>query len=177
MQRNRYAVIGFVALVAVLTSALAVGQPPASPSAPPPLPSSAEKKEAPAADDHGQLMETVGLLSGLYLYQAYLNIGLLADGKAEKIYEEKAARSVLGSIVGPLDAVDKQLGKVGKAARTNADRVAVERLRLIVASLRQQGRDLTAFWDSGQPEDGAKYEATRREAWKQINAVMGLDKK
>src|SRR5260221_10881656 len=165
MFRNRF---GITAIVALVLGSSALGQQPASP---PPVPPE-EKKDAPPADDHSQLMETVGLLSGLYLYQSYLNIGLIADGKAEKVYDEKAARSVLGSVVTPLDVVDKQLAKVGKAARAEADRDAVDKLRQIVTLLRQQGRDLTAFWDSGRPEDGAKYETTRREAWKQINAVM-----
>src|SRR5262245_64989258 len=48
-----------------------------------------------AADPRAQLTETVGLVSGLYLYQTYLTIGLLADGKAERVYDEKAARGVL----------------------------------------------------------------------------------
>src|SRR5205085_42647 len=47
------------------------------------------------ADARADLNETVGLLSGLYLYQTYLTIGLLADGKAERLYDERAARAVL----------------------------------------------------------------------------------
>src|SRR5262245_54690202 len=129
------------------------------------------------ADARAELTETVGLLSGLYLYQSYLNIGLLADGKAERVYDEKAARAVLATVLTPLEAVDRQLEKVGKVARTPADRDAVERLRWIVALLRLQGKELTGFWDSGRPEDGARYEAARQEAWKQITALLALDKK
>lgn len=142
------------------------------PAAPP-----TERKEAAPVDPQSQLTEAVGLLSGLYLYQTYLNIGLLADGKAERTYDEKAARSVLESILGPLDAVDKQLDKVGKVSRAQGDRDGCERLRGIVTLLRRQGGDLKAFWDSGRQEDGAKYEASRQESWKQISALLGLDKK
>jgi len=170
MGRIRFLLIVLAALATgVVPGDRTLGQPP---TAPPPE----EKKDAPPTDAQGQLMETVGLLSGLYLYQSYLNIGLLADGKAEKIYDEKAARSVLGSILTPLSTVDQQLGKVAKMARTQADREAVEQLRVIVTLLRQQGRDLTAFWDSGRPEDGAKYETTRKEAWKQLSLLLKLEK-
>ncbi|MFL5340555.1 MAG: hypothetical protein ACJ8F7_10435 [Gemmataceae bacterium] len=155
----------------VVSGSTALAQAPATP--PPPE----EKKDPAPADPHSQLMETVGLLSGLYLYQSYLNIGLLADGKAEKIYDEKAARSVLGSVLTPLAAVEEKLAQLTKLARTQADRDAVENLRAVVVLLRQQGKELTAFWDSARPEDGAKYEATRKEAWKQISAMLGLDKK
>src|SRR5262245_51906057 len=95
MHHSRYFVTGFVALT-VVTGSVAFGQPPALPAASPPP---AEKKDVPGVDGNAQLMETVGLLSGLYLYQAYLNIGLIADGKAEKIYDDKAVRSVLGTVV------------------------------------------------------------------------------
>ncbi|HEY1377289.1 MAG TPA: hypothetical protein VGF55_10870 [Gemmataceae bacterium] len=131
----------------------------------------------PPTDDRAALTETVGLLSGLYLYQTYLNIGLLADGKAERLYDEKAARAVLATVVTPLDAVDRQLAKVAAAAQTDADRQAAERLRAVAGLLRRQGQELVAFWDSGQPAAGAKYEATRQEAWRQLTALLGLDKK
>jgi hypothetical protein len=140
---------------------------------------SPERRPATSEDANAnvQLTETVGLLSGLYLYQSYLNIGLLADGKAERLYDDKAARSVLDSILNPLETVDKQLAKIGKQARSGGDRDAVDRIRIMVDLLRRQGKELKAFWDSGSPEDGARYEATRQEAWKQISATLGFDKK
>jgi hypothetical protein len=148
---------------------MATAQPPAAPPA--------ERKDPAPADPHADLSETVGLLSGLYLYQAYLNIGLLADGKAVNTYDDKAARSVLDSVLTPLETVDKQFEKLSKSARTQADRDACDRLRGVVTLLRRQGADLKAFWNSGQPEDGAKYEASRQEAWKQISALLGFNKK
>jgi hypothetical protein len=151
------------------------GQQSAEPPLAPPLPG--EQPAAAADDPRGQLTETVGLLSGLYLYQTYLNIGLLADGKADGVYEEKAARAVLATVVTPLDAVDRQLARVGALAQTEADRRAAERFRAIAGLLRRQGRELVAFWDSRRPADGARYEATRQEVWGQLNALLGLDRK
>jgi hypothetical protein len=82
------------------------------------------------------------------------------------------------SIVMPLDAVDKQVARVGELAQTQADRQAAERLRAVIGLLRQQGRDLVAVWDGwGHPALAAKYEATRQEEWKQINALLGLDRR
>jgi uncharacterized low-complexity protein len=51
---------------------------------------------------------------------------------------------VLTTVVTPLDAVDKQLAKVGVLARTEADRQAAARLRQLVGALRQQGRQLSS---------------------------------
>ena|SRR5438128_8836190 len=132
---------------------------------------------APPADPRAHLTETVGLISGLYLYQTYLNIGLLADGRAERLYDDKAARSVLTSVVTPLDAVDKQLARLGAQLGTDADREAADYLRHIVGLLRRQGQQLVAFWDSGRPNDGARYEATRQEVWQHLYNLLRLDKK
>src|SRR5438105_14359241 len=135
----------FVVAVLALSFVLAAkldGQQTVEPPLAGPGDSGAPRAPAVPLDPRAQLTETVGLLSGLYLYQTYLNIGLLADGKAERVYDEKAARAVLGSVVTPLAAVDEQLAKVGKTARTPADRDAVDKLRQIVTLLRQQGRDL-----------------------------------
>jgi hypothetical protein len=157
----------FILAAVAAPFAVSTGQSPAPPA----------EKPAAATDPQATLTETVGLLSGLYLYESYLNIGLLADGKAANTYEEKAVRQVLVSIITPLDAVDKQLEKIGKSARTAGDREAVERLRAVVAMLKRIGAELTTFWDSGKSEDGAKYEASRQEAWKQISTMLSLGKK
>jgi len=137
----------------------------------------APSKSLEKSDGENAWKEGVGLLSGLYLYQTYLNIGLLADGKAEKVYDEKAARAVLATVVVPLEKVDKQLEKLAATPLTASDREALSKIRSIVALLQRQGKELTQFWDTAQPSDGARYEATRQEAWKQINALLALDKK
>src|SRR5262245_53214784 len=120
--RNACGLSAFVVLAVFAVAGCWPGQPPATPPAPagtppahppavpPPRPAgaaavaptreaSADKRPAPADDANAQLTEAVGLLSGLYLYQSYLNIGLLADGKAERLYDDKAARGVLESIL------------------------------------------------------------------------------
>jgi hypothetical protein len=133
---------------------------------------------APAnADPRVVLTETVGVLSGLYLYQTYLNIDLLADAKADKRYDDEAARTVLGTVIGPLEVVDKQFSRVGTLAQTEADRDAAGKLRKIAGLLRRQGQELSRFWDTGRPADAARYEATRQEAWRELGAVLGSNRK
>jgi hypothetical protein len=169
---------GYLAALALITWAaadtqMARAQQPAAPApatAPAPIP-------AAPADPKALLTETVGVLAGMNLYQSYLTIGLLADGKAERLYDEKAARSVLASVLTSLATVDQQLEKAGAAMQTAGDQAALAKVRGVVGLLRRQGKELIAFWDSGRPEDGARYEATRQEAWKQIVALLGLDKK
>ena len=135
----------------------------------------AQTKEAPAENASTRVLtETVGLFAGLNLYQTYLNIGLLADGYAEGLYEEKEVKQLLGSVLTPLEAADKQLDKVGKLPLNAADRAAIARLRKILGLLRKQGAELQAFWETGKPEHGNNYEAIRKEAWAGISNLLGL---
>lgn len=134
----------------------------------------APKKEV-ADDPVPQLMESVGLLSALHLYQTFLNIGFLADARTEGLYDQKATQQFLDSIMTPLDSVDKQLGKVQKLAQTKEDREAIDKLKNIAGLLRQQGKGLETFWKSGKEADGSRYEATRKKAWSEINSVLGLE--
>ena len=169
-------VVAAVAVSLALAANLA-GQQTVEPPLASPGDSGPQRALAVPSDPRAQLTETVGLLSGLYLYQTYLNIGLLADGKAERLYDEKAARQVLASVVTPLDAVDRQLAQIGAMAETQADRDAAGRLRHMVGMLRRQGQQLVTFWDNRTAADGARYEATRQEVWNQLYTLLKLDRK
>src|SRR6266498_178388 len=121
-------------------------------------------------------MESVGLLGALQLYQTHLNIGFLADARAEGLYDEKSTQQLLDSIMTPLETVDKQLAKVQKLTQTKEDRDAIDKLKSIAVLLRQQGKGLETYWTLGKEADGARYEATRKKAWTEISSVLGLEK-
>ena len=131
----------------------------------------------PAKEERVLLLQTVGLLSASQVYQAYLNIGFLADGKANSTYEEKDVRQIMESVSNLLSATDKQLEKVGRLEISRADREGLERVRKLSALVRQQGEELQAFWKTGDKERGAKYEKLRQEAWEGISALLNLEKK
>jgi hypothetical protein len=139
---------------------------------------SGQEKKAAAADKDGrkQLLETVGALAAVHLYQSYLNIGLIADGKAEGIYGEKESQQILASVLPLMDMVDKQLAKVSKLDMDKQDRDGLEQLGRLSKLLRQQAEELQAFWKTGDKERGAKYEKLRKEAWEGISKLLGLNK-
>ena len=134
--------------------------------------------KAPAETPTSVLTETVGLLAGVQLYQTYLNIGLLADARAEGTYETGDVELLLQSVYKPLVIVEKQLEKVGKLkGMTKEDTEALGHLTNIAGLLRQQGEELTAFWDSGEEAKGKKYEVTRQKSWTEIEALLDLKPK
>jgi hypothetical protein len=138
-----------------------------------------DKKTTASADQDGRqaLLEVVGALAGSQLYQTYLNIGFIADGRAEGTYDDTDAGQLLGSVLELLDVLDKQLEKVSKLDLDDEDRASTAQVRKLSGLLRQQGKDLRAFWDSDDKKRGDKYEKTRQEAWAGISKLLGIEEK
>ncbi len=173
-----------VTLVLVAGSLFAVQTSTQSPPQPAPQTPLAEIKQpgpaqsALSVEAVPTLSETVGLLSGLQLYQTYLNIGLLADARAEGLYEASELAQLLGSVVVPLDIVEKQLAKVAALkGLNNEDAAAINRMRKIASQLKQQGKSLQAFWDTGVEDHSKKYEDARQTAWKELDDLLELSPK
>jgi hypothetical protein len=121
------------------------------------------------------LTETVGLLTTLQLYQTYLNIGLLADGKAEGIYTQEAVIDLLGSIINPLEQVEKQLTRVSKIKLSKEDQDAIKLFQKILSNLQNQGKVLAAYWDKEKEEDAKLYETSRTAAWKDLQLLLKIE--
>ncbi len=120
------------------------------------------------------LLEALGTATAANLYQTYLNVGFLADGRAEGVYDDRTAQRLLGSILGLLDAVDKQLTKVGKTELEKKERQALEKIREVYGLIRKQANALQTFWKSGKKADGARYEKLRKEAWQEVKQLLDL---
>jgi hypothetical protein len=162
--------VGFVVLVGmILGVSLVLGQP-----SPKSLQAMQEKILSPE-DEKAVLCETLGLLATMQLYQTYLNIGLLADGKAEGVYSAETVSELLGSIIHPLDQVEEQLTKVSQLKLTNEDRDTVKVLVKTLQLLRQQGKALVNFWNTGKEEDAKLYETSRTAAWRELSGLLKLE--
>jgi hypothetical protein len=126
------------------------------------------------AQERRQLLETVGALTTAHCYQTYLNLGLLADGKAKGTYSDKDAYKVLDSVLSLLNSLDRKLAALAKFDLDKQDRQSLELMRDLAALLRQQGKELEIFWDSGKDEDAAKYESSRKDSWAAIGKLTGI---
>ena len=131
----------------------------------------------PEEDEAGAILtETVGLLASLQLYQSYLNIGLLADLRTRSSLKPADLAQLLDSVVAPLDQVDKELQKTaGLKGVNDEDVAAIARLRKTANLLREQGKALQAFWDTGLEAHTKKYDAARLAAWKELEDLLELD--
>jgi hypothetical protein len=121
-----------------------------------------------------QLLEAVGSLAASHYYQAYLNIGFLADGKAQGLFKEREAGHVLDSVLSLLATVDKQLDTVSKLDLEKDDQTSVDQMRKISSLLRDQGKELQSFWESGNVDRSDDYEDLRQKSWTGISRLLGL---
>jgi hypothetical protein len=139
----------------------------------------AEVKPAAAApaknlpEDRRVLLETVGTLTAVHAFQTYLNIGLIADGKAKGTYSDRDARKVLDQVLRMQDSVDEKLAAIGKTELAKDDRASLEDMRTVSDLLRKQAKELEAFWESGKEADEVRYEEVRKDSWAALNRLMG----
>jgi len=126
------------------------------------------------AEERGQFLETIGTLTSAHYFQTYLNIGFIADGKAKGTYTDKDARKVLDSVLSVLTSADRRLEALDKVELGKDDREKLEQLRAVSALLRQQGKELNNYWDTGKEDQAAKYETLRKNAWVTISSLMGF---
>jgi hypothetical protein len=120
------------------------------------------------------LLETIGVLTAAHCYQTYFNLGLLADGRAKGTYTDRDAARILDSIFSLLSSVDRKLAALDKMELDKEDRASLNQMRELSALLRQQGKELQAFWDNGREEDATRYESVRKDSWAAISKLLGI---
>ena len=130
--------------------------------------------EGGTATERRQLLETIGALIAAHCYQTYFNIGLLADGRAKGIYNDRDANKVLDSVLSILATVDQKLTALDKLALEKEDRASLAQMRELSVLLRRQANDLQAVWDTGREDDAARYESSRKDAWAAISKLLGV---
>jgi hypothetical protein len=121
------------------------------------------------------LLETIGGLSVVHLYQSYLNIGLLADAAENETYTRAEAASIMATVNELVNLVEKQLTKLPSSGLSEEDETALEGVRLLTALLRTQSNSLLAFWAGGEETHATRYHEAREQSWVMLKGFLGLD--
>src|ERR1043165_3071665 len=113
-----------------------------------PLPGKASGQSGPGSEDKSQklqrerLLESVGSISSIYLYQSYINIGLLADAAKNETYAKEQSTAVLSTIVSLVQTVDSQMQKLENVGLDAEEVDAVKQVRKISDLLISQANHL-----------------------------------
>jgi len=126
------------------------------------------------ATDRRQLLEILGTLAASHCYQTYLNIGLIADGKAKGTYSEKDAYKLLDSVLALVSSTERKLAALDRIDLDKEDRASLEQMRTLSILLRKQAKELQTFWDTGKEEDAARYENVRKDSWAALSRLTGV---
>lgn len=123
-----------------------------------------------------RFMGALGNLTGIHLYQAYLNIGLLADCTEGEVYTMDEAAKWLERTVAQLEQVDKQLDVLAKADLDSDERQGIDRCRQASALLRTQAMELREYWKNSDKDHAMRYHKARDAAWASISDVLQIPK-
>jgi hypothetical protein len=78
-------------------------------------------------------------------------------------------------VLTPLEKVEQHLRRVSKAVKRKDDQATLARRPCGAGLLRQQGKSLETFGDSGKSVDGYRYETARKAACKEISGLLQLE--
>jgi hypothetical protein len=123
-----------------------------------------------------RFMGALGNLTGIHLYQAYLNIGLLADCTEGEVYTMDEAGKWLERTVAQLEQVDKQLDVLAKADLDTDEKQGIDRCRQASALLRTQAMELREYWKNSDKDHAMRYHKARDAAWTSISDVLQIPK-
>ena len=121
-----------------------------------------------------RLLETVGSVSSIYLYQTYLNVGLLADAANNDTYSAKDSAEMLTGMTTLLQTVDAQMRKLENLGLDEEEMAAVTQVRKVSALLQSQANHLQAHWKTGEKSSLDQFNQVRRESWVELRVVLGL---
>lgn len=139
----------------------------------------AEAVEKPDTADaqRGILLENVGSVSSIQLYQSYLNVGMLADAVENETYTKQDAGEVLATIAAFLQTVDRQMEKLEQIGLEKEDMDSIKRIRDVSKLLRSQTQDLQTHWQTGDKAAFASFHEARQQSWQQLQVILGFNDK
>lgn len=135
-----------------------------------------EKNDPKVETARDRFMSALGNLTGIHLYQAYLNIGLLADCTEGEVYTTDEAQKWLDRTVAQLELVDKQLDALAKADLDAEERQGIDRCRQASSLLRTQAMELREYWKNSDKDHAMRYHKARDSAWNSISEVLQIPK-
>jgi divalent metal cation (Fe/Co/Zn/Cd) transporter len=137
-------------------------------------PDSAADGEAPTDAQRAQLLESVGSVSSIYLFQTHQNIGLLADAIKNETYTKEEAVELMSTALPLLQTVDAQMQKLENVGLDEDEVAAVKQVRKVSALLKDQVGHLQAHLQSGGKSSLEPFHRVRRESWNELRIVLGL---
>jgi hypothetical protein len=128
----------------------------------------------PAGPTSEQLVQVLTDQAAMHLYQAHLNIGLLADAMEHRTYPEAQTRQHLERVGQVLERADAQLAAAARDGLPAEELKKLGRARQVLALVRTEVAELRAYWHTGEPERAQSFQNARKDAAAAINELLGI---
>lgn len=126
------------------------------------------------AQDDGRLA-AIGGLSAAHMYTTYVAIGATADAFGNDVYDSQQVQDIMGSLVGMIDTLKKQLLLVQENCEDKNDQEYIDETIGVYTLLQEEARQLSNFAESRDISDHRAYEKARTTVWPKIEKLLGLD--
>jgi hypothetical protein len=122
-------------------------------------------------------LETLGVLSGMVMYNTYLTIGGIADGYEYEVYESEYVVQLMDEQISAMNNVILQFDELRQSGfvEDRADLDFIENIQEALNLLASEAQALKAYADTGEQEDVETFQDYRRRAWDKISGLLGIE--
>ena len=121
-----------------------------------------------------KLFYCMGHFGATFLYQSYLNIGMVSDTWTHNIYSPEDSKSFLNANLSFLGTSRKLLKELTDFSISKEDRVTFLEMIAIIDHLKGEGECILKYMASREQKDLDQYEKYRTQAWAQISKLMDI---
>lgn len=121
-----------------------------------------------------KLLYGMGHFGAAFLYQTYLNIGMISDIWTNNIYTPEDAKSLLTTNLSFLNTSKKFLQELSEFAIANEDRGTFLEMISIIDDLTGEADNMLKYMADRNKQDLDQYEVFRKEAWAKISKLMDI---
>ncbi len=124
-----------------------------------------------------KLAGTTGLLSGIFLVQSYIIIGMCGDVWEKNAYDVKTLVTFLATTERYLNLAKKYYQEVSLMNVPQGDFAFFNRMNKTCDLLLNEVNSLRNYMKTKDKKYADEFHVNRKAAWKEISSIIGLDKK
>jgi hypothetical protein len=121
-----------------------------------------------------KLFFCMGHFGATFLYQSYLNIGMISDTWTHNIYSPEDSKSFLNANLSFLDTSRKLVKELTDFSISKEDRTTFLEIIAIIDNLKGEAEYMLKYMAGREQKDLDQYEKYRTQAWGQISKLMDI---
>jgi hypothetical protein len=121
-------------------------------------------------------LTTIGAIGASNMYVTYIAVGSVADGHAQKVYDDDTTSNLLQSLAQLAQSSQESLGNLKKAGRLEKeDFEFISEMITTLELLSGQARSYIQYIKTGNKSHAQQYNEFRKKAWSKIVVLLGIE--